>query len=129
MTNRPAIIANLEHIDMASDMIADALVIVAHKNFEANAGIFHNLGQRLFGDQTKDLYELLSGGIKNKMEIKRNPQTGEMLGINWNVGDGEPIFMSNEAINNTLGDGSTRVLDAFFNVAAIEKEKLEAAGG
>ena len=97
MTNRPAIIANLEHIDMASDMIADALVIVAHKNFEANAGIFHNLGQRLFGDQTKDLYELLSGGIKNKMEIKRNPQTGEMLGINWNVGEkgSKPIFMSN----------------------------------
>ena len=131
MTNRPAIIANLEHIDMASDMIADALVIVAHKNFEANAGIFHNLGQRLFGDQTKDLYELLSGGIKNKMEIKRNPQTGEMLGINWNVGEkgSKPIFMSNESINDTLGDGATRVLDAFFNVAAIEKEKLEAAGG
>ena len=130
MTNRPAIIANLEHIEMTSDMIADALVIVAHKNFEANAGIFHNLGQRLFGDQTKDLYELLSGGIKNKMEIKRNDK-GEVIGINWNVGEegSKPIFMSSADINDTLGDGAMRVLDAFFNVAAIEKEKLEAAGG
>lgn len=110
-----AIQAEQEQIEQTGNMIIDALVNEAFHQWEDGQGIFFNLGQMLFGRQDKYINSLQLTGMLNKVSLDK--KDGEIIGLKFDLGDGKPIPLSSQDINNLLGDDALIVLEAFFKIS------------
>ena len=108
--------AEQEQIEQTGNMIIDALVNEAFHQWEEQKGIFFNLGQMLFGRQDKYINSLQLTGMLNKVSLNKNAD-GEIIGLKFDLGDGDTINLASQDINNLLGDNALIVLEAFFEIS------------